>query len=223
MRKTNLTQLAKAAGAYVVVSGLTVDTALALADSARLYDVPGAWYLHGPMLAYVAAGVPLSISLAERALKTIDDRPGAIVADVEGNGPARRGIPFTARGKPGTLFASTVASIFDHQEVEDSKGRERRPAVWHVPVGDDNWVTVRESELRAFLDTAYKRKKHQFSRNYWTKSRRPALWEVRYSAFMRLLTEAGLVEGRAFGASGRLVMFPREAIMYLKYESQFAV
>lgn len=157
-----------------------------------------------------------------------NDRPGRIWGFQEAAlSPLINKIAFWTNGKQGTMYAHTTPLIFGASlptETETERLGDYKPAVWRVPLGD-TVVSVRESELRAFLETAWKRDKHQFSRRYWTRSRRPPLWRGKYDAYMRLLKEAGLVEGRHDhgGASGRLVIFPREAIFYLKNLSSFKV
>ena len=226
MRRLTLTQFLKTGAAYVGVSALTVDTGLLLADRLDLLKVPGAWYINAPLGAVVLVGIPASITLAARLIRQVDPNPGRISGFAEGSpSPLLRAIPFMANSQADTLFASSVPHIFG-EEIQTTHGGEHRPAVWRVPVPPEgSEVMVRESELRAFLDVAHHRAKYQFSRRYWTRQRRPPLWRVKYEAYMRLLTESGLVEGRSDngGASGWLVTHPRHAITYLKFESGYAI
>lgn len=225
MRRLTLIQFLKTSAAYVGVSAITVDTGLFLADRLDLLKVPGSWYINAPLGAVVLVGIPASITLAGRLIRHIDPSPGKIVGYEEGGAsPLLRGIPFTANARPARLLASSVLHIFgDSLPVEQD---EHRPAVWRVPVPpENNEIMVRESELRAFLDVAHNREKYQFSRRYWTRQRRPPMWRMKYEAYMRLLAESGLIEGRhgSGGASGWLVTHPRHAITYLKFESGYAV
>jgi len=224
-QKLELGQLIKNAVAYAGISAITAETTLLLIDNVSNLDFSAGWYYNIPLAVWSAAGIPVSIALAGRLKHQVDVTAGQIWGFQEGDGPGRRAIPITAGGQPrGTILASTMASIFGEKMPAEEETPEYRPAVWKVPAGE-SVVSVRESELRAFLDTAWKRNKHQFSRRYWTEKRRPPLWRGKYDAYMRLLVETGIVEGRhaSGGASGRLVLFPREAIWYLKYESQFRV
>jgi hypothetical protein len=225
MRRLSLTELLKTSAAFTVVSASVVDAGLLLADNTGLVDVPTSWYYNAPLGAWVVVGVPTTITLAERLLRHVDPNPGQIRGYQENTpSPLLSLIGLKFGGKSAGLIAHTVPFLFE-QQVKDAPGNTvYRPAAWRVPV-NHNPVVVRESELRAFLDVAIKRDKYQFSRPYWTKRRRPPLDRGKYEAFMRLLTESGLVEGRhpTGGASGRLITHPRHAITYLKYESVYAV
>lgn len=224
MRRLTITQFLKTSVAYVGVSSITIDTGLFLADRLDLLEVPGSWYINAPLGAVVLVGIPATISLADRLIRHIDPNPAKIIGFEERvPSPLLRGIPFMANGKQAKLLASSTSHIFGESLPSED---EYRPAVWRVPIPpEDNEIVVRESELRAFLDVAHKRAKYQFSRRYWTKQRRPPLWRMKYEAFMRLLTESGLIEGRHEngGASGWLATHPRFAITYLKFESCYAV
>ncbi len=222
LRRLSLTQLLKNSGAYVAVSASTVDVGLFVADRLDVVNVPFDWYIDAPLMVWVVVGVPVSLTLAGRVLQQVDPRARRIVGFQEGvPSPLLRKIGFNTGGKSSTILANRVDSIFGDKlpEVE-----EYRPAVWHVPV-EDIPVIVRESELRAFLEVCYKRVKYQFSRRYWTKRRRPPVIRAKYEAYMRLLVESGLVEGRydSGGASGYLATIPRSAITFLKYESAYRV
>lgn len=221
MRRIELKQAVKNWAAFVGVSSITIDAGLLLADRTGMLDVPGGWYINGPLSATVLIGIPATFALASRILTQADPKPGRVVAFEEGGpSPLARWIPFTTNATPGRLMAHSIKSALGEALPEEAPAY--RPALWVVPIeGLD--IKVRESELRAFLDVAWRRDKHQFSRRYWTRRRRPALYRPKYEAFMRLLVESGLVEGRheQGGASGRLLAFPREAITFLKYESAY--
>lgn len=222
MKKMKLGQLLKNGLAFVVTSAVATDTGLLFLDRTGFFDVPNSWYVNAPLAVWSLAGVPVTIQLAERLARQVDARPGRITGFLEENSAVARAIPLGAKGQRSTIFAYDTRSIFG-RDVPES-GEVYRPAVWRVPI-EDTEITVRESELRAFLDAAYKRPKYQFSRNYWTRRRRPPLWRAKYEAYMRLLVDSDLVEGRhpQGGASGRLLVFPREAVMYLKHQSDFKV
>jgi hypothetical protein len=201
---------------------LKSDAGLLFLDRVGALDIPGNWYINAPLGVWALVGLPVTISLAERLVTLANHKPGRIVGFSESAlSPAIRSIPFNVNGKNGVMLASSAPVVFNTKLPADDT---YAPAVWHVPI-DGNPVTVRKSELRAFLDGCHKRSKHQFSRRYWTRQRRPPLYRPKYEAFMRLLTESGLVEGRhdQGGASGYLVTFPHEAIMYLKYQSAYRI
>ena len=222
MRRLSLTQLLKNTTAFAAVSASAVDAGLLLAHRTGMLDVPGDWYVNGPLAVWFLAGIPASISLAERVLQQINPRPGRIISFSDhAPSPVVRGISLHANGQRSTLLAHLAPTIFGEKLPEETV---YRPAIWYVPV-DDNQVVVRESELRAFLEAAHRRDAYQFSRNYWTQKRRPPLFRHKYEAFMRLLTESGLIEGRHIqgGASGRLVTHPRYAVTYLKFESTYRI
>jgi hypothetical protein len=229
MQRLQLGQLTRSLIAYAAVSAVTVDTWLLLADRWQVIKVPARWYFDGPLLSLAIVGLPATISLGERVLHQIYKKPGQIVTvDASTNTPntIARAIPFTINGRRSTLLANLTPSIFG--ETELPPGKVERLVYWRVPVQTahgENLFTVHEAELRDFLEVAHRRQRHQFSRRYWCKRRRPPLLRPKYEAFMRLLTETGLVEGRhEHGrASGRLVTFPREALMFLKYQSRYAV
>lgn len=224
MRRLGLVELLKTTGAFLVVSAGAVDSGLLLLDRSGGLDVPKSWYVNGPLGAWSVVGISASLALAGRLLRQVDNQAGRITGRLEGQpGPLIRSIPLGANGRQSTILASTTRSIFGEQTPASET---YKPAVWRVPIPPTgNQVMVRESEIRAFLEVAYHRRKYQFSRPYWCRRRRPPLWRDRYEAYMRLLVESGLVEGRHTqgGASGRLVIFPREAVWYLKYESPFRV
>lgn len=223
MRRIELKQVFKNWAAYIAVSGVTVDAALLLADRIGLAVVPGSWYFNAPLGAAVLVGIPTTIALASRIVSQVDPKPGRVVAFNEGGpSPVAAWRSFTTNGRTGRILAHGVPAVFADKLPEDEPIYQ--PAVWVVPIeGID--IRVREAELWAFLDVAWRREKHQFSRRYWTRRRRPPVYRPRYEAYMRLLVEAGLVEGRheQGGASGRLLAFPREAIRFLKYESAYKV
>jgi hypothetical protein len=222
MKRMQLKELLKNLAAFAGVSAVAVDTALLLADRTEFFRVPVSYYINGPLAAWSLLGLPVSIHLAGRIIEQARAKPEARIAGAleAGPSPNLRKIPLAANGRDGFLFSSTVKSLFS--EDEEQPGATYHPAVWRVEV-DSTPFTIREVELKAFLDVAFKRPKHQFSRRYWTERRRPPLYRPKYDAMMILLTRAGLVEGRheEGRASGRLVTHPRHAITYLKYESPF--
>lgn len=227
MRRLSLSELLKTSAAFTGVSATVVDAGLLLADRTGMVVVPGSWYINAPLAVWVAVGIPTTISLAGRLLRHVDPDPGQIKGYQENApSPLLKWIGLFANGREAGLVAHTVPFIFGQGNFgRETESREvYRPAAWKVPV-NNNPVTVRESELRAFLEAAYRRDKYQFSRPYWTEKRRPPLDRGKYEAFMQLLTKSGLVEGRhsVGGASGRLVTHPRHAITYLKFESPYAV
>lgn len=221
MKRMQLKELLKNVTAFAGVSAVAVDCGLLFADRAGMIDVPGDWYINGPLAAWSLIGLPVSIGLAGRILEQARARPDSqITAALEGApSPRLSKIPIMANGRAGNLFASSAQSIFGGQAEE---GETYHPAAWKVTV-EGVPLIIRESELRAFLDAASRRGKYQFSRRYWTKRRRPPMYRPKYEAIMMLLTRAGLVEGRheQGRASGYLVTHPRHAITYLKYESPF--
>lgn len=220
MKKMQLNELLKNVLAFSAVSAAAVDCGLLFADRAGIVHVPADWYVNGPLAAWSLIGLPVSINLAGRILEQAKARPDSqIVPALEGAASPRLSkIPIMANGRAGQLFAFTVPRFFKAEEQTESY----HPAAWRVSIEDATFV-IRESELRAFLDVASKRGKYQFSRRYWCKKRRPAMYRPKYDAIMTLLTRSGLVEGRhdSGRASGYLVTHPRHAITYLKYESPF--
>lgn len=222
VKKLSLTELLKNSVAFTLVSASAIDAGLLFADRADLLNVPAAWYINAPLGVWAIVGIPVSISLAERIVNQVSHRPGRIAAISDASALPFRAIRLTANGRTSQLLTHIAPHIFG--EALPTPQEVHRPAAWRVPI-DDNDIIVRESELRAFLDGCDRRPKHQFSRPYWTERRRPPLDRPRYEAFMRLLSESGLVEGRHAqgGASGRLVTKPHHAITYLKFESVYAV
>ncbi len=223
MRKLSLTQLLSTTVAFTVVSAGTADAALLLADRSGTLDVAAEWYINAPLGVWALTGIPVTIALAERLLHQISPPSRRITAFAEDeSSPFIRAIGLTVNGRRSTLLASVSPFFVSDRQPQPQSPAIHRPVAWRVPV-NNNDVIVRESELRAFLDVVFKRSKHQFSRSYWLKTRRPPLYRAKYEAFMRLLVESGLVEGRhSHGrASGRLVTHPRHAITYLKHESAF--
>ena len=224
MRKLSLSELLKNGFAFTVVSATAIDAGLLLTQRIGMLEVKPDWYLNAPLVIWTIIGIPITIGLADRLLHQINIKPGPIIAFTEGGAaPVARKIKWNINGRENTLLAQVMPFVVvDYRSSE--KTTVYRPAAWIVPI-NNNQVIVREKELHAFLEVASKRPNHQFSRRYWTETRRPPLYRPKYEAFMRLLTEVGLVEGRyAHGrASGRLITHPRHAITYLKYESRFCV
>lgn len=220
MRRMQLKELLKNVTAFAGVSAVAVDSALLLADRTGALDVPGAWYVNGPLAVWSLVGIPVSINLASRIVAQARAKPEShITGSFEGApSPRLSRIPLSANGRMAQIFANTAPSIFGRTIEEETY----RPGMWRVTI-EGVPVTVRESELRAFLDVAHKRAKHQFSRRYWTEQRRPPMYRLKYDGIMLLLSRAGLVEGRheSGRASGYLVTHPRHAVTYLKYESPF--
>lgn len=216
--KLRLTELLKTSLAFTAVSATGVDSALMFADRAGLLRFDSHWYLTAPMGVITVVSLPTAFRLLDRLSRMIDNgASGRIVGTIEGMSPHARRIPING-GVKGHIMALTAPARL---QVPEERIREL-PAKWIVPV-DEVTITVREGELRTFLEAAYKRTKFQFSRRYWTQTRRPAIWRPKYEAFMRLLNETGVIDDREERRSGRISLFPREAIMYLKYESQYRV
>lgn len=222
VKKLSLTELLKNSVAFTLISASAMDAGLLFADRTDLLTVPHSWYFNAPLGVWAIVGIPVSISLAERIVNQVSPRPGRIATISDTSALPFRAIRFTANGRTGQLLTHIAPHIFG--EALPIPQEVHRPVTWRVPI-DGNDIIVRESELRAFLDGCSRRVKHQFSRPYWTERRRPPLYRPRYEAFMRLLSESGLVEGRHAqgGASGRLVTKPQHAITYLTKESPFAV
>ena len=78
MRKLQLSQMAKNAAAFGLVSATTIDAWLLLADNAGVLNVPPNWYLNAPVLVWGVMGLPLSINLAERLISGANGKPGFI-------------------------------------------------------------------------------------------------------------------------------------------------
>lgn len=215
-KRLSIGQLVKEVGAFAGAATVCVDGAMLFGRLTGLAVVEPVWYVAAPVGIVSAFSGTLAIHLAVRSVRRADVLPGQISGRLQRFGPGVRGVDLGGGGR--------VFGLLARNAVGPDGGESERyfPAVWRVPM-DDQLVRVRESELRAFLEVCYKRRKFQFSRNYWTKQRRPPMNELRYNAIMRLLVEAGIVENRVRGASGRLVLFPQEAVMFLKYESGFKV
>lgn len=231
-KKFSFTEFAKVSGALVLSSSALADGGLYLADYLRLLRAAPGDYIAGPIFIVTLASLPATLRLASKLADIVSPANRPIIAYADGPGPRLREIPINGGNFTGSILASVAPSLFTQSKAPTGLNapaeKERinyTPSVfWRVPV-DETTVTIREAELMTFLEVAYKRSKHQFSRNYWLKTRRPRMWRAKYEAFMKLLTSAGLIDGRheQGGASGRLNIFPREAVRYLKYESQFAI
>ena len=130
-------------------------SAVAMTGAGPLLDVPNDWYLNAPLAVWFVVSIPTTITLADRVIHQINPRPGRVLAFEENiPSPLLRAIPFNARGRRDKLLAAVAPNIFGETLPLDGE-RVYRPAAWKVEVGD-NRVTVRESELRAFLDIWYK-------------------------------------------------------------------
>ncbi len=81
---------------------------------------------------------------------------------------------------------------------------------------DDNWHTVTIPELEEFLHVAWRRQsqnKAPFSREYWTKVRRPRKKTLQYNILMTILCAIpNLVIDREERRSGRMSIEPRMAL-----------
>jgi hypothetical protein len=224
MRKLSLAELLKNGLAFTVISSLAIDAGLLLTQRIGMLNFSSDWYFNAPLVVWVVIGIPVTIGLAERLLYQINVKPGPIVSIAAGGpAPTARKIKWNINGREKTLLAQVMPFIFENP-LSSQKPIETRTVAWIVPIYG-NRVIIREKELRAFLEISANRSKYQFSRRYWTETRRPPLDRPKYEAFMRLLTEAGLIEGRhAHGrASGRLITHPRHAITFLKHESRFCI
>jgi hypothetical protein len=225
MRKIQLTQVTKAAVQFGVVTGLTIDTWLLLGNTTGLTNTPASWYFLGPLAAWGIVGIPASLASTEKLFDTLHKRPGRITAFAADGTGLLRDIPFNKNGKPGTLFANAVTwAIGDTHTNQDAVDpvNDNRVVCWRVPAeGED--VVITEAALTRFLQLAQRRKKYQFLRNYWTKTRRPPMPRQYYEAVIQLLTSAGLIAGRQHGASGYLPpnVKPHNAVTFLKFESQY--
>ena len=215
MKKLSLKKLLTSSIAFTAVSATTADSLLLFTDSSGIADIPLRWYINAPLLAWGLVGLPLSFAIAERLYYQVSPRPPKITGFLEEMpNPLLRGIALNVNGKKSTLLASAVPSIFG-EELPDT-GDVYRPAAWRV-----NDLIIREGELKTFLEAAARRNKYQFSRNYWTRKKRPPIQRDRYNAYIHLLVSSGLLSGRTGGSSGYLITCPRSSITYLKYESPY--
>jgi len=224
MRKFQATQLLKVAGSYGIAATITADTWLLFLNNSGLVVVESNWYYNVPLVAIGLAGIPVTISLAQRLIETAYKQPGSIKPIVTNEAGYSRKIPFTVNGKSGTLLASVAASIWGEPDPGSELGVMRRVS-WQVPLESGDTITVGEGELQKFLELAGRRKKYPFSRRYWVERRRPSMPRIRYEALMNLLTSAGLVEARTSRASGYLVgnLKPHNAVSFLKHESIYRI
>jgi len=216
MRKLQTTQLLKAAGSYGIAVTITADTWLLFLDNSGLLAVESNWYYNVPLAAIGLAGIPVTISLAQRLLDTAYKRPGQITPLVTESNGYTRSIPFNRNGKPGTLLTHVSAAIWGEPDPGPELGVSRQVS-WQVPLESGDTVRVGERELQRFIELCDRRKKYKFSMRYWTEKRKPPMPRKKYDGFMHLLTSAGLIEARQSGASGYLVggLKPRHAMQYL--------
>ncbi len=222
MAKLDLTEMVKEAAILTVTGAMGVDGLLASAEVFGLLDIPARWYLGAPLLGVSAIFLGTALRAGDRIWDKIE--PRRIVGFSEpGPRPQLRSIPFAHfGGRTGQIMANTVRTIWDDgPAMLPAQVETHHSMVWKVPAGE-NWYTIRESELLAFLEVAVSRDKYQFSRRYWTERRRPPMYRPRYEAIMKLLGSANLIDGRGGRASGVLKTTPRHALTYLKYESQYA-
>jgi len=208
--KLKLTELTKNTIAYLAISAATTELALILINRTTQYTIPTTWHTTAPLIPWLIAGIPTTIALATRLTQTITQHP-TITTHPDHSPHHIRAIPF---GKT-HILAHNTPTLLNH----NSPPTPTRPTAWTITLPGHTPITIHEHELTQFLQTAHKRHKHQFSRRYWTRTRRPPLWRPKYEAYMHLLTTARLIEGRTGGASGRLVTHPRHALTYLKHES----
>jgi hypothetical protein len=107
-----------------------------------------------------------------------------------------RKIPINVDGKQGNIFMQTL-SLAPGKQEEYKPARIDTISVWY----EENEYTLTVSELEEFVYIAWRRQsqaKNGFSRQYWTKRRRPRLKTLEYNLRMwALMSYAGLVVDRS--------------------------
>lgn len=165
----------------------------------------------------VVVGLPSMAVASDTLLRTLGKKsPIQIISNIGGN--QGRKVPINYRnGRQSHVFLSALPMI---------GGRQPEPIeVPEVPQSftvmmDDNHYQVPVSEIRDFLHTSWQRQrqgKPAFSRNWWTKTRRPKMHEKQYRALMLVLNKIdGIVINRGQGRSGKLALPPEATVKTLQ-------
>jgi hypothetical protein len=201
--------------AYVGATGATVATGAVAA---------GLWNYAGGEASYVVwcgvpwlvvVGVP-SVKVASDALMTTLGLKQTTKITINRNRNARS-IPFTAAGSTKDLFMSVLPGV----SLDGKKTVSPEPAV-----PDTFEVTRNGTEyeiplptVEDFLYAAWRRQRSGgagISREYHTRTRRPALQETIYECIIILVGQARLIANRTRGRSGQLIFPPQESIQRLR-------
>jgi hypothetical protein len=127
-----------------------------------------------------------------------------------------RKIPISVDGKQSNIFMQTLRLSSGSPQEEYEPTTINTVSVWY----DENEHTLTTSEIEEFIYVAWRRqgqKKNGFSRQYWTRQRRPRLKTLEYNVRMwTLMSCEGLVINRSEGRSGKLSVPPDEAIKIIR-------
>lgn len=165
--------------------------------------------VHTPVL--FAAADSLRAKLGERRPLTI--APGNV-------NPNARKIPFTAGGTTKHILAHSIPLLSQVAKKETPEA----PDYFTVYQGDTRH-TLMLAEVEDLYRTAWRRQRRQwaaFSREYYTKKRRPVMHRTRYDALIVLLSSAGLILDREQGRSGWLWSPPLMAMDTLTHHYAMA-
>lgn len=210
-RKFRAMDFTKAVAATYTVVSIAAVSGVSVLDIV-LDGVAPQWYWIAPLGGITLFSVPLAIHAAGRAIAYVSGPAPITVA-----GPTTEGrrIPISANGgHVGDLLTSLAPNIFAQpQPVAIEAG----PPVyhWRVPLENGKTITVDEETLRGFITRSHKRR--TFGRGYWLRYMSRDV----YDACIEILVNAGMIENRKGGASGRLVTTPTHVLRHLKSRSSF--
>jgi hypothetical protein len=191
-------------------AGLGASVSLSLS---YIMDWPTVWTM---ALVNTIANTPLLLASSDALRQELGLRsPIQIV----GNGSKRafgRKIPINVDDRQENIFMQTLRLSSGSPQEEYKPATINTVSVWY----DENEHTLTTSEIEEFIYVAWRRqgqKKNGFSRQYWTRQRRPRLKTLEYNVRMwTLMSCEGLVINRSEGRSGKLSVPPDEAIKIIR-------
>jgi hypothetical protein len=190
-------------------AGLGVSVSLGLS---YIMEWPAAWTV---ALVNTIANTPLLLASSDALRQELGLRSPIQIVGGSRRAFGRK-IPINVDGKQSNIFMQTLKIAPGLPQQEHEPVQIDTISVWY----DDNEYTLTVPELEEFIYVAWRRQsqnKNGFSRQYWTKQRRPRLKTLDYNIRMwALMSCAGLIIDRSEGRSGRMSVGPKEAIQIIR-------
>lgn len=173
----------------------------------------------------IVVGMPSLAVASDTLLKVLGKKePIKIIGNAGHQG---RAVPINyGNGKRSQVFLSSLTapirlrgSQANDQHKEPPQPQMSIPQTFTVVI-DGTGYQVPIADIREFLHTAWQRQrqgKPAFSRNWWTKQRRPRMHPKEHQAMMLVLDQAtGAIVNRGQGRSGKLALPPEATIKSLQ-------
>jgi len=192
-------------------AGLGVSVSLGIS---YIMDWPAGWTI---ALVNTIANTPLLLASSDALRQELGLRSPVQIIGNSGRRTFGRKIPINVDGKQGNIFMQTLSLA----PGSSNKGDYEPVQVDTISIWlDNNEYTLTMPEIEEFIYVAWRRQsqsKNGFSRQYWTKQRRPRLKTLEYNIRMwALVSCSGLIVDRSEGRSGRLAVPPKEAINIIR-------